>query len=775
MESLMITNTTWTGARVRLMMVRGFQALVLVVPLIFTTAIHEYGTPKLIFAAVLIAMLAGAWVLSMVLDGEVSVVETPLYYAILGLLAMGFASLFWAQNIAQGLDVLFRQGCFFVLAVLVFNTVRSSEHIYKITGAMVVASGIVAVIGWLQHNGIYHFGAPWYLPISTIGNVNFTAQYYNVVFPIAVAMVFVARKPWARVGICTACFFIACHLIVLSSRGGWLGAVICLLILSGMAWLRCFLTERRWVDLAIPILILAGVGAAFYLGQRDADAQGRVRLVNHLINRYGTGVAYRSVDAIQLADDSSVQRVNLWKDAARLILDRPVLGVGLGNYEFAIPEFTGRESLLVKDRMEKRNERDLMAFTVHNEYLEMWAETGLIGLLIFGVFLLQLGWALMGLMRRYLRGEVSFIAVGFAASVVATLTHAFFSSNFQQPASALHFWIVVGLIWALKPKHGPPVRLFAIRNRKVVVGMGCVCAALAIVALGMGTHTITGELYYRKGQRALHQKEYVAAETWYRKAAAQSPTRYYRIHQALGTALYNQKKWDDAIAVLRQSLDDFPHNERVHYLLGQALTKMGRDSAAVAHARRAVALNPIKVEFLIGLGEVCLHFEHCADAVDAAERATTLDSTNATARHLLGKAHAQTGNLAEAVQAYQRALWIAPDDAAILNSLAATYSRQGKFAEARDILEKVLALAPDNADHQFNFAVVQIGLKNHIGAVATLEQVLKQAPDHARAYQVMGEVLTALGKEEAAQRAKERARQFAPNDPQFMRILKDME
>ena len=771
----MITNTTWTGARVRLMMVRGFQALVLVVPLIFTAAIHEYGTPKLIFAAVLIAMLAGAWVLSMVLDGEVAVVDTPLYYALLGLLAMGFASLFWAQNIAQGMDVLVRQGCFLVLAVLVFNTVRSSEHIYKITGAMVVASGIVAVIGWLQHNGIYHFDAPWYLPISTIGNVNFTAQYYNVVFPIAVAMFFIARKPWARVGIGTACFFSVCHLVVLNSRGGWLGAVICLLILSGMAWLRCFLTERRWVDLVIPLVILACVGAAFYPGQREADVQGRVRLVDHLVNRYGAGVAYRSVNAIQLADDSSVQRVNLWKDATRLILERPVLGVGLGNYEFAIPEFMGHESLLVKDRMEKRNERDLMPFTVHNEYLEMWAETGLIGMLIFGVFLLQLGWALVGLMRRYLRGEVSCIAVGFAASVVATLTHAFFSSNFQQPASALHFWIVVGLIWALKSKHRSPVRLFAIRNRKMAVGMGGLCAALAIVALGMGTRTLTGELYYRKGQRALQQKEYAAAETWYRKAAAQSPTRYYRIHQALGTALYNQEKWDDAIAVLRQSLDDFPHNERVHYLLGQALTKTGRDSAAVAHAQRAVALNPIKVEFLIGLGEICLHFGHCADAVDSAERATTLDSTNATTLHLLGRAHAQAGNLAEAVQAYQRALWIAPDDAAILNSLAVAYSRQGKLAEARDILEKVLALVPDNADHQFNFAVVQIGLNNHIGALATLEQVLKQAPDHARAYQVMGEALAALGKEEAAQRAKERARQFAPNDPQFMQILKDIE
>lgn len=771
----MITNTTWTGARVRLMMVRGFQALVLVVPLIFTTAIHEYGTPKLIFAEVLIAMLAGAWVLSMVLDGEVSVVRTPLYYALLGLLAVGFASLLWAQNISQGLDVSLRQGCFFVLAVLVFNTVRSSEHIRKITGAMVVASGIVAVIGWLQHNGIYNFSAPWYLPTSTIGNANFVAQYYNAVFPIAVAMLFVERKPWAWAGIGTACLFIFFYLIILNSRGGWLGAAIGLSILGGMAWARRVLVERRWVDLAIPALILAGMAAAIYTGQRDGDAQGRVGLIDHLVDKYGTGIVHRSLESIQLADDSSVQRVGLWKDTARLIWDRPVLGVGLGNYEFAIPEFSSRESLIVKNRMEKRNEHDLMAFSAHNEYLEMWAETGAIGLLIFGVFLLQLGWALVGLMQRYLRGEVSLVAVGFAASVAATLSHAFFSSNFQQPASALHFWIAVGLIWTLKRDHRPAVRLFAMRNRKAAVGMGILCAALALVALGMGARTIAGEVSYHKGARALQQKEYAVAEAWYRKAAAQSPTRYYRIHQALGTALYKREKWDDAIAALRQSLSVFPHNERVHYLLGQALAKAGRDSVAIAHGRRAVALNPIKVEFLTGLGEIFLHFGRWADAVDVAKRATTLDSTDATPLHLLGRAHARAGHSAEAARAYQRALRIAPDDVAILNSLAVAHSRQGEFAKACDILERVLALAPDNADYRFNFATVQVGLKNYIGALTMLEQVIERAPEHVRAYQVMGEILSALGREEAAQRARERARHFAPNDPQFLRILSDME
>ena len=759
------------------LIVSGLQVLVLVVPLIFTSVIHEYGTPKLIFAEVLIVALASLWLLGMVLDGKVAIVDTPLHHTLLGLLAVGFASLFWTSNLDQGLDIFFQQVCFCVLAILVLHTVRSADHIKKITGTMALTGGVVALIGMLQYNEIYSFGSPRYLPISTIGNVNFVAQYYNAVFPIAIAMFFVARRLWARVGIGVACFAMACHLIVLGSRGGWLGAVFSLSLLAGVAWWRRLLTERRVADFVIPLAIVISVNGIVDFEQSGAPASERDHRVRHLIAKHWEGVKNRSEDAIRLADYSSLQRVNLWIDTIDLIFERPFLGVGLGNYEFAIPEFMSRESLVVKDQMEKLNEHDLMAFTVHNEYLELWAEIGLIGLLIFGVLLLQIGWALVDLVRRYLQGEMSFLAVGFMASFAATLTHAFFSSNFQQPASALHFWIAVGLVWALhlNVQRQIPVRLFAIASRKVAVGMVVLSGAISFFALAMSTRTIAGEVYYQRGRQALHEQEYAVAEAWYREAVAHRPTRYYRARQGLGTVLYDREKWDEAIEVFRQSLVDFPHNARVHHLLGQALAKTGHDSAAVVHARRAVALNPIKVAFHTGLAEVFLHFGRSAEAIEVAERALALEPDNATVLHLLGRSHAKAGNLEEAKRSYRRALERLPDDAAVLNSLGVVYARQGNLEGACDIFARALSIAPDNADYLFNYAIVQIGRGDCPGALKTLDQVLSQEPDYARAYRVQGEALAMLGREDAARQAKEKARQLAPNDPQFMQILKEME
>ena len=205
------------------------------------------------------------------------------------------------------------------------------------------------------------------------------------------------------------------------------------------------------------------------------------------------------------------------------------------------------------------------------------------------------------------------------------------------------------------------------------------------------------------------------------------------------------------------------------------LPKRAPDSAAVVHAQRAVALNPMKAEFHTGLGEVFLHFGRSAEAIEVAERALALDPTDVASLHLSGRLHAKAGNLEEAKRSYRRALQISSDDAAVLNSLAVVYAKQGNFEGAHDILDHALSKAPDNTDYLFNYAVVQIGRGDYQGALKTLEQVLSQVPDYARAYQVRGEVLSKLGREDAAQQEKEKARQLAPNDPQLMQILKEME
>lgn len=770
------TNTHITGATLHRAIIIGFQAMIAVIPLFYSPLFMEYGAPKLIVAQVMGFALGMLWLASMALDRQIAVVDTPLYYVFLAMLSTHFISLFQAYNVAQGLDQIFRQACFFGLSVMVFHLVQTPGQMRRLSGAMAITGGIVAIIGLLQHNGIYAFHAPWSLPVSTIGNVNFVAQYYNVVFPIALVMLFLVRGIWKRLGVGSACFFMACHIIVLGSRGGWIGTGAALAIAGSIALLRRFHVGRRLFTGIAITAVVAMLSWPLIAGMVSQIPVSQNQTLGSVVDDYWMRITERLSLGIRLADDSTRQRVSLWEDTLRMIFDHPLLGVGAGNFQFNEPKYASRESLEIKRRFEQPAGQDLMAFNAHNEYLEIWAETGLIGLAAFGAFLFLLLRALAGAVLRYIRSNGDPLIIGFAAAVGATLVHSAFDSNLQQPASAVHFWIVVGMVWSLKlnAEGRAPLELLFVEGRKAGVVMMALCGMALIATAGMGARTLMGEYYYLKGRWAFHSQNYKEAEGLWQRASAYGPTKHFRTYQSLGTALYHQGKWGEAADAYRQSLAQFPHNARVHYMLGRSLSNAGDTQAALPHFQTAVSLNPLRVEFHLGLGEALSNAGDAKAAIAALEKAHSMTPDDPEVHHLIGTNHKRLGNMEAALASYQQAIALAPDRPEFLNSLAVAYSETEQFEQARDIFQRLIAQVPDNPDYHFNLAIILVTLEHYTEALAQLQAVIAAAPRYARAYVVMGQLLAMQGHLDEAERAYREALRLQPGDPVIREALQHL-
>ena len=693
-----------SGASLRRVIIWGIQILIVLVPLVFSSVFNEYGTPKMVIVQVMAIGLAMCWFASMVVDGEVVFIDTSLNYTFMAFLAVQFVSLFLAYNIFEGMGTLFGYASFFVLACLIFHVIPDVKDMHRLCLWMVGTGSVVAIIGLLQHNGVYHFGAPWNLPISTIGNVNFTAQYYNVIFPIALVMLFMAHRFWVQVGIGAAVFVMACHLVVLGSRGGWLGAMVALGTLGGAAFLRHYQIGRRLVDTVVIGVVLVGLGWPVLMGLVSGIQIGEGRHLGQLLDTYQTRVVDRVENAIYLEDDSTLQRVRLWEDTVRLIWDKPLLGVGLGNFAFNVPKYMSRESLEVKHRREQQTGQELMAFGAHNEYLETWAETGVLGMGVLFVLLYQLLKAVYHLIRRYVRGEEPLLVVGLVAAVLATLVHSFFSTNLQQPVSATHFWLVVGMIWSLKLNVDGrnTIGLLETGSRRFAQVLLALSGAVLVVVFVMGMRTLWGEYYYQRGNQFFKHKIYQEAEKWWDRATQLEPTKYYQTFQSLGTARYNLENWDGAVSAFQMSLRYFPNNAQVHYLLGRSLVKKGNAKEAVSHLKTAVDLNPFLASYKVGLGEALFQTGAVDQAIATLEGALRLDANLPEAHQLLGACFKQGGHLDAAIASYQQALSFKPNEKEILNSLAVVYSMQGNFEAAQESFLRLIQEAPQNLDYRFN-------------------------------------------------------------------------
>ncbi len=179
-----------------------------------------------------------------------------------------------------------------------------------------------------------------------------------------------------------------------------------------------------------PLSLLVGLGAAALLW---AARSGRRRLV--LIVPAGTALGGVVLFGLffRFRLDRVVTRLagrgELWEAAAAMVRDHPWLGVGAAGFGTALP---GYQVGTVFSRF------------AHNSYLQVAAELGFPGLVVFAALIVVL---LAGVRRAYLAldEEASWVVLGLFAGLVAVIAHNIVDYTFYMPAVALVFWWLAGL------------------------------------------------------------------------------------------------------------------------------------------------------------------------------------------------------------------------------------------------------------------------------------------------------------------------------------------
>lgn len=125
-----------------------------------------------------------------------------------------------------------------------------------------------------------------------------------------------------------------------------------------------------------------------------------------LLAIFGAPVVSRFATSFSVADTSSAERLVLWREAVVTIAERPILGVGIGNYlSSARPLYQAGTP-----------------FYAHNLYLDIAVELGIVGL---GVLLAALLPPLWKFFRRHGRHPA---APAFASTLTLYLTHSVFET-----------------------------------------------------------------------------------------------------------------------------------------------------------------------------------------------------------------------------------------------------------------------------------------------------------------------------------------------------------
>jgi O-antigen ligase len=194
-------------------------------------------------------------------------------------------------------------------------------------------------------------------------------------------------------------------------------------------------TESRGGFLAVTIVSIAAL----------ATWKGRRRAIAAFIGVFILGAAAwfiaspSSWHRVTHADDGGSGRADIWQVAWRVVEAHPVVGVGLAQFPVVSPNYILRPGALSR--------ADLLVgkkIVVHNAYLQLWVETGIVGLLLLlAVAAAAILASRAALLRFDARGdpELATLARAVALALVGALAASFFLSNIDDQ----RLWVLLAL------------------------------------------------------------------------------------------------------------------------------------------------------------------------------------------------------------------------------------------------------------------------------------------------------------------------------------------
>lgn len=146
-------------------------------------------------------------------------------------------------------------------------------------------------------------------------------------------------------------------------------------------------------------------------------------------------LVWRFADLAKTEDISADTRAQIWRDTSGLIKAFPWFGCGLGAYESGLYQFKTAGPMNTVDY-------------AHNDFLQILAETGIVGFLLSALFVgrLMLKTARTAAWSRSL--DRRFSALASIAAIVAILLHSLVDFNLYVPANDMAFAWILGVAGA---------------------------------------------------------------------------------------------------------------------------------------------------------------------------------------------------------------------------------------------------------------------------------------------------------------------------------------
>lgn len=594
------------------------------------------------------------WFLRSYQQGSLTFKRTDLDFPFLLFLLVALLSLLKSVNLHASLDSLLVVLGYFLFYWLVVNHFEISRDIDLFVVALLIAGGLLALYGIHQYLAgfkmLVEYARERQILIDTPNRVfaifispNHLACFLIMLIPVSFTLLVDAEPGLRRIFLLVVSVVMITCLFFTYSRGGWLCfflvAVVMAFGISKEQRYRAFLSLLIVVVLVIPTSLV----------------------IARLAGGYSPETAFYGGLAPEAGAESALGRFYLWRGTLGLIRDFPITGSGIGSFASIYPRY---------------QYGGIYSKHAHDVYLEVFAETGILGIsaLLTAFFLLARREFL--LWRRLKENRSRGLALAFLLGTSGFLVHSIIDFHWQVPLLGLTFLVLAALSFCLGEVEGAG----PLPRRKVPVsGFGFfVALVLGLFLLGVILVSYRAHRFGERGKSLLKEGRFKEAVQVLERAVVLDPL-FAPYQSRLAEAYFEKTRRGEGIPALSRAIYREeravalePYSSAYHAKLGFYYWAVGRLREAEKAFMEARDLYPNDPYFPVLLGEFYFSQGRHQSAITEFSRAIDLKKhytlwyperglkNIARAHYDLGLLHREIGNLRQAAVEFREVLELEP-------------------------------------------------------------------------------------------------------------------
>jgi O-antigen ligase len=374
---------------------------------LFVIIVLAYGAVEVWSQAILevgAGFLFVVWAVIAFRNRSMTITWNPLFWPLLGLLAIGLGQLVFRITpypFLTRVEIL-KLIAYFLIFFLCTQAFRERQHLNSLAWLLMFLCFGVSLFGIVQR--FTSDGTIYWFQKLTLGGDPF-AGFAELTVPVGLALMIFRGLRRDTFPLASLLTIVPVGALILSgSRGGIVGFGFELMVLALMVRARKRSPEAPHLA-ALALVGFAAIALIAWLG------------TSKVIERFST---------LHSGDVSLARRGTMVRGAAHVFLAHPVAGCGFGSLVAVYPRFEVLYDGLVVDH-------------VHNDYMELLAEMGLLGGLCGAVFL----WILFRDAKKCFAAEQGHFSRAIHAAAITAicglLLHSLVDFNLHIPSNALLF------------------------------------------------------------------------------------------------------------------------------------------------------------------------------------------------------------------------------------------------------------------------------------------------------------------------------------------------